>query len=119
MSRKHFNKSSISFSILLLVFVVMSFSTKAAERLPNSIQWRATAILLDGIDTREKYSIPAKEAVRFISSLSLKIQSAVFRRSCRSPAHLHFLRLRRRSAAICDGKQRGSGPFHMEIGMHT
>jgi len=75
MSRKHFNKSSISFSILLLVFVVMSFSTKAAERLPNSIQWRATAILLDGIDTREKYSIPVKEAINFIDTNSkFKIQ---------------------------------------------
>jgi hypothetical protein len=75
MSRKHFKKSTLGFLILLLVFVVSPLSTKAAERLPKSIQWRATAILLDGIDTREKYSIPVKEAINFISSHSrFKIQ---------------------------------------------
>ena len=75
MSRKHSNKSTLGFLILLLVFVVSPFSTKAAERLPKNIQWKATAILLDGIDTREKYSIPVKEAVGFISSNSrFKVQ---------------------------------------------
>ena len=63
MSRKHSNKSTLGFLILLLVFVVSPFSTKAAERLPKNIQWKATAILLDGIDTQEKYSIPVQEAV--------------------------------------------------------
>ncbi|MGE5301883.1 MAG: hypothetical protein ACM3TN_01060 [Alphaproteobacteria bacterium] len=70
MSQKHFSKSALGFLILLLVFVVSPFSTKAAQRLPKSIRWTATAILLDGIDTREKYSIPVKEAVNFISSNS-------------------------------------------------
>jgi hypothetical protein len=69
-SRKHFNKSSLAFLILLLAIVFSPCSTKAAERLPKSIQWRATAILLDGIDTREKYSIPVKEAINFISDNS-------------------------------------------------
>ncbi len=75
MSRKHSTKSTLGFLILLLVFVISPFSTKAAERLPKNIQWKATAILLDGIDTREKYSIPVKEAVGFISSNSrFKVQ---------------------------------------------
>ena len=43
---------------------------KAVLRLPKNIQWKAEAILLDGINTREKYSIPVKEAARFISSNS-------------------------------------------------
>ena len=76
MSLQRFSKSALGFFILLLVFVVVvPFATEAAAGLPGNIQWRATAILLDGIDTTEKYSIPVKEAVNFISSNSrLKIQ---------------------------------------------
>jgi len=75
MSRKHFNERALVFLILLVVFVVLPFSTEAAVGLPGNIQWRATAILLDGIDTTEKYSIPVKEAVNFISSNSrFKVQ---------------------------------------------
>jgi hypothetical protein len=75
MSQKHFSKSALGFLILLLVFVVSPFSIKAAQRLPKYIRWTATAILLDGIDTREKYSIPVKEAVNFVSSNSrFKVQ---------------------------------------------
>jgi hypothetical protein len=75
MSRKHFDKSALGFLIVLLVFVCLPCSTKAAERLPKNIQWKATAILLDGIDTREKYSTPVKEAAEFISSHSrFKVQ---------------------------------------------
>jgi hypothetical protein len=76
MPRKHLNKNALaSVILLLLVFVFRAFTTEAAERLPKNIQWKATAILLDGIDTREKYSIPVKEAINFISSHSrFKIQ---------------------------------------------
>ena len=76
MSLQRFSKSALGFFILLLVFVVVvPFATEAAAGLPGNIQWRATAILLDGIDTTEKYSIPVKEAVNFISSNSrFKIQ---------------------------------------------
>jgi hypothetical protein len=70
MSQKFFNKSAPGFLILLLVFVFSPFSTHGAERLPHNIRWSATAILLDGIDAREKYFIPVKEAVDFISSHS-------------------------------------------------
>jgi hypothetical protein len=70
MSQKLCNKRILAFLILVLVFVVYPSSSEAAQGLPGNIQWRATAILLDGIDTREKYSIPIKEAVRFISSHS-------------------------------------------------
>jgi len=75
MSRRYFNKSSVGLLIVMLVFVLSPVCVKAVERLPKNIQWRATAILLDGIDKREKYSIPLKEALNFISSHSrFKIQ---------------------------------------------
>src|SRR6266581_8393971 len=65
----------ISVAVLAVFLPLTSLTTKAQVRLPNNIQWKATAILLDGIDTREKYSIPVKEAVGFISSYSrFKVQ---------------------------------------------
>jgi hypothetical protein len=75
MSRTH--KGALCFWTFVVVLVFTPFSTEAenGERLPENIHWRATAILLDGIDTREKYSTPVKEAVRFISSNSrFKVQ---------------------------------------------
>jgi hypothetical protein len=48
------------------LFVLVPFSSRAAERAPSSIRWKATAILLDGIARRQKYSIPITEAVDFI-----------------------------------------------------
>ena len=70
MSRRYFNKSSVGLLIGMLVFVLSPVCVKAVERLPKNIRWKATAILFDGIDKREKYSIPIKEAVDFISSYS-------------------------------------------------
>jgi len=55
---------------LLLVCVLSPFTVKAVVRLPENIKWKAGAILLDGIDAKEKYSIPMKEAVDFISAHS-------------------------------------------------
>lgn len=75
MSRQYFTRIKLGFLMLLFVFLLSPFSSEAAERLPKNIQWRARAILLDGIDTKEKYSIPVKEAVNFISSNSrFKVQ---------------------------------------------
>src|SRR5687768_1073791 len=75
MSRQYFSRDRLRFLMLVLALVLSRSSTNAAQGLPNNIQWRATAILLDGIDTREKYSIPVKEAINFISSHSrFKIQ---------------------------------------------
>jgi hypothetical protein len=70
MPRRYCAGIKLVFLMVPLVFLLAPFSSKAAERLPNNIRWRATAILLDGIDTREKYFIPVKEAVDFISSNS-------------------------------------------------
>ena len=77
MARQYFSKIKLGFLLLVLglVFVLSPLSTNAAQRLPKNISWRATAILLDGIDTREKYSIPVKEAVNFVRSHSrFKVQ---------------------------------------------
>jgi hypothetical protein len=70
MSRRYFNKSAVGLLIAVLVFVLSPVCVKAVETLPKNIKWKATAILFDGIDKREKYSIPIKEAVDFISSYS-------------------------------------------------
>jgi hypothetical protein len=79
MLRKYFSKISICFFTFVLVFVLLLSHTKAGGvRLPKNIHWNATAILLDGIEVREKYLIPVKEAVEFISSNSrFKVQFAV------------------------------------------
>jgi hypothetical protein len=64
--------------VLLLVLLLSPFSVEAAVSLPKNIEWTATAILLDEIDKREKYSIPITEAVTFISShsrLNVKVSS--------------------------------------------
>ena len=70
MSRQYFSGNRFGFLILLSLFVFLTSSAKAAQRLPKNIPWRATAIFLDEFDTEEKYSIPVKEAVEFISSHS-------------------------------------------------
>ena len=70
MSRQYFSGNRLGFLILLLIFAFLTSSAKAAQRLPKNIHWRATAIFLDEFDTEEKYSIPVKEAVEFISSHS-------------------------------------------------
>ena len=70
MLRKHFNKSALCSLILLLVFAFSPVFTKAETLLPENIRWKATAILLDGINTTEKYSIPVTEAGEFIRSNS-------------------------------------------------
>ena len=70
MSCQYFSGNRLCFLILLLIFAFLTSSAKAAQRLPKNIQWRATAIFLDEFDTEEKYSIPVKEAVEFISSHS-------------------------------------------------
>ena len=58
---------------LMVVFVsvlLSPFSANAGGKLPANIEWKAGAILLDGIDRKEKYSIPVKEAVGFVSDHS-------------------------------------------------
>ena len=75
MSRQYFSRDRLRFLMLVLALVLSPSSTNAAQGLPKNIQWRATAILLDGIDTREKYSIAVKEAAEFIGSHSrFKVQ---------------------------------------------
>lgn len=70
MSRKGLNGRMVFFLSLLTPIVFSAFSASAAERLPKEIRWTAMAILLDSIDTREKYSIPIKEAIRFVDANS-------------------------------------------------
>jgi hypothetical protein len=56
--------------LLVLVCVLSPFAAMAGGRLPNNIRWTGGAILFDGIDKQEKYSIPVKEAVDFMSAHS-------------------------------------------------
>jgi hypothetical protein len=50
----------------MFLYVLSPFSLSAAEAAPRSIRWTATAVLLDGIARRQKYTIPITEAVDFI-----------------------------------------------------
>jgi hypothetical protein len=61
---------TVGLAVFLFLVVLAPFSIRAEEQASGSIRWQATAILLDDIARRQKYSIPITEAVDFIRTHS-------------------------------------------------